>query len=87
MDAPYICMHCNKQYQSEDSSNDHKRKKSECQNAQVGILQRRRRLLVATNYTEHLIESKEGFSPVDPVTMQLLNVNAVEGVESNHSNH
>ena len=84
MDAPYICMHCNKQYQSEDSSNDHKRKKSECQNAQVGILQRRRRLLVATNYTEHLIESKEGFSLVDPVTMQLLNVNAVEGVESNH---
>ena len=84
MDAPYICMHCNKQYQSKDSSNDHKRKKFECQNAQVGILQRRRRLLVATNYTEHLIESKEGFSPVDPVTMQLLNVNAVEGVESNH---
>ena len=84
MDAPYICMHCNKQYQSEDASNDHKRKKSECQNAQVGILQRRRRLLVAANYTEHLIESKEGFSPVDPVTMQLLNVNAVEEVEPNH---
>ena len=65
MDAPYICMHCNKQYQSEDSSNDHKRKKSECQNAQVGILQRRRNLLVLTNSTENMAESREEYIPLD----------------------
>ena len=87
MDAPYICMHCNKQYQSEDSSNDHKRKKSECQNAQVGILQRRRRLLVSTNSTENMVESREGFIPLNSATLQPIqpvNEDVVEGVVPNH---
>ena len=86
MDAPYVCMHCKKQYLTEDSSNDHKRKNPDCQNAGVGILQRRRNLLVLTNSTENMVESRKKFIPLDDrlQAKQPVNVDDVEGaVEPN----
>ena len=86
MDAPYVCMHCKKQYLTEDSSNDHKRKNPDCQNAGVGILQRRRNLLVLTNSTENMVESRKKFIPLDDRLQpkQPVNVDDVEGaVEPN----
>ena len=79
-------MHCKKQYLTEDSSNDHKRKNPDCQNAGVGILQRRRNLLVLTNSTENMVESRKKFIPLDDRLQpkQPVNVDDVEGaVEPN----
>ena len=38
----------------------------------VVILQRRRRLLVSTNSTENMVESREGFIPLNSATLQLI---------------
>ena len=83
LDAPYVCMRCKKRYQSEDSSKDHKRTKSDCQNAPVGMLQFRRRLLVSTISTEHMVESRKGFIPLDArlQPIQPVNVDGVEGAD------
>ena len=53
----------------------------------VGILQRRRRLLVSTNSTENMVESREGFIPLNSATLQPIqpvNEDVVEGVAPNH---
>ena len=58
-----------------------------CQNSQVGMLQFRRRLLVSTSSTEHMVESRKGFIPLDArlQPIQPVNVDGVEGaVEPNH---
>ena len=67
---------------------DHKRTKPDCQNAQVEMLQFRRRLLVSTSSTENMVESRKGFIPLDArlQPIQPVNVDGVEGaVEPNHS--
>ena len=88
MDAPYVCMrmHCSKQYLAEDSLKDHKKKNPDCRNFGVGILQRRRNLLVLTNSTENMVESRKKFIPLDDRLQpkQPVNVDDVEGaVEPN----
>ena len=80
MDAPYVCMHCSKQYLAEDSLKDHKKKNPDCRNAEVGILQRTRNSLVLTNSTESMVESKEKFIPLDDNLQPKQPVN-VDGVE------
>ena len=87
MDAPYVCMHCWKQYLAEDSLKDHKKKNPDCRNAEVGILQRTRNSLVLTNSTESMVESKEKFIPLDDNLQpkQPVNVDGVEAVEPNRA--
>ena len=82
MDAPYVCMrmHCSKQYLAEDSLKDHKKKNPDCRNFGVGILQRRRNSLVLTNSTETMVESIEGYIPLDENLQPKQPVN-VDGVE------
>ena len=80
MDAPYVCMHCSNQYLAEDSLKDHQKKNPNCRNAGVGILQRRRNLLVLTNSTENMAESREEYIPLDENLQPKLPVN-VDGVE------
>ena len=80
-------MNCSKQYLAEDSLKDHKKKNPDCRNAGVGILQRRRNLLVLTNSTENIVESREGFIPLNSATLQPIqpvNEDVVEGVVPNH---
>ena len=79
-------MHCSNQYLAEDSLKDHQKKNPNCRNAGVGILQRRRNLLVLTNSTENMVESREKFIPLDDrlQAKQPVNVDDVEGaVEPN----
>ena len=82
MDAPYVCMrmHCSKQYLTEDSLKDHKKKNPDCRNSEVGILQRTRNLLVLRNSTENMVESREKFIPLDDNLQPKQPVN-VDGVE------
>jgi hypothetical protein len=67
LDAPYVCMrmHCSKQYLAEDSLKDHKKKNPDCRNFGVGILQRRRNVLISTNSTQTMVESREEYIPLD----------------------
>lgn len=82
MDAPYVCMrmNCSKTYLADDSMRDHKKKNPDCRNFGVGILQRRRRLLVLTNSTETMVESREEYIPLDENLQPKQPVN-VDGVE------
>ena len=82
MDAPYVCMrmNCSKKYLADDSMKDHKKKNPDCRNFGVGILQRRRNSLVLTNSTETMVESIEGYIPLDENLQPKQAVN-VEGVE------
>ena len=82
MDAPYVCMrmHCSKQYLAEDSLKDHKKKNPDCRNFGVGILQRRRNVLVLTNSTQTMVESREEYIPLDENLQPKQPVN-VDGVE------
>ena len=90
MDTPYVCMHCLNQYLAEDSLKDHKKKNPNCRNAGVGILQRRRNLLVLSNSTENMVESRKKFIPLDEGLQpkQPVNVDGIEeavAVEPNHA--
>ena len=89
MDAPYVCMrmNCSKQYLAEDSLKDHKKKNPDCRNAGVGILQRRRNLLVLTNSTENMVESREEFIPLDENLQPKQPVNVDGGEEAVEPNH
>ena len=82
MDAPYVCMrmNCSKKYLADDSMKDHKKKNPDCQNFGVGIVQRRRNSLVLLNSTETMVESIEGYIPLDENLQPKQAVN-VEGVE------
>ena len=86
MDAPYVCMrmNCSKTYLADDSMRDHKKKNPDCRNFGVGILQRTRNSLVLANSTETMVESREGYIPLDENLQPKQAVN-VEGVMPNSS--
>ena len=73
-------MDCSKQYLAEDSMKDHKKKNPDCRNFGVGILQTTRNSLVLANSTETMVESREGYIPLDENLQPKQAVN-VDGVE------
>ena len=91
MDAPYVCMrmNCSKKYLADDSMKDHKKKNPDCRNFGVGMVQTRRNSLVLTNSTETMVESIEGYIPLDENLQpkQAVNVDGVEeaAVEPNRA--
>ena len=83
-------MNCSKQYLAEDSLKDHKKKNPDCRNFGVGILQRRRNVLILTNSTQTMVESREEYIPLDQNLQpkQTVNVDGVAeaAVEPNRPN-
>ena len=73
-------MNCSKTYLADDSMRDHKKKNPDCRNFGVGILQTTRNSLVLANSTETMVESREGYIPLDENWQPKQAVN-VEGVE------